>query len=543
MSFSVFNRHKELETAKSVEFDLVIIGGGITGAGIALDAASRGMSVALFEKQDFSAGTSSRSTKLIHGGLRYLKQGEFALVREVGLERAIVHKNATHLVIPEKMIIPLIEGGTFGKWATSFGLWVYDKLANVKDEDKRQMLTKEETLRKEPLLKDDIVLGSGYYAEYRTDDARLTIEIMKSAHSFGALCFNYAECTGFTYQDKKVNGITIHDHLQGISCNIKAKTIINAAGPWVDEVRSKDNLLKGKRLHLTKGIHLVIPHEKFPVTQSIYFDVPDGRMIFAIPRAEVTYIGTTDTDYHAQKEEPNVTLQDVEYLLNAVKPLFPSIKLQKEDIISSWSGLRPLIHEEGKSASELSRKDEIFISDSGLISIAGGKLTGYRKMAQKAVDKASQHLTERHHLAFKKCMTEKINLSGNIFKNSDEVNSYIEKLSSDFSLSPQESTRLVHTYGANASSILTDAKAIDKEWANALIHAEVSHCITQEYCVHLVDFFRFRTGMLYFYPQHIEKLLAPALKAFHSITGCNDDTLSTEKQLVMEAMQKVLEFD
>ena len=385
--FSALTRPQDLTSLTSETFDLVVIGGGITGAGIALDAASRGLKVALLEKGDFASGTSSKSTKLIHGGLRYLKQFDFWLVKEVGSERAIVHKLAPHLVLPEKMLLPLIEGGSYGKWLTSIGLKVYDILAQVTGDDKRQMLEKKEALKKEPLLPRKLLKGAGYYAEYRTDDSRLTIENIKTSLQFGVRALNYAEVTDFRYDDDgKVSGVVAKDLIGGKSLEVASRYVISAAGPWVDDLRSVNHSKKGKRLHLTKGVHLVFPYEKLPVKQSVYFDVPDGRMIFAIPRGRITYVGTTDTNYDLDKDDVRTDLADAIYLISAVNNMFPSIELEMSDIESSWAGLRPLIHEEGKSASELSRKDEIFTSDTGLISIAGGKLTGYRKMAERVVN-------------------------------------------------------------------------------------------------------------------------------------------------------------
>ena len=359
MNFSYLNRTQIQQKLKNTEFDLLIIGGGITGAGIALDAISRGMSVALVEKNDFASGTSSKSTKLIHGGLRYLKQFDFWLVKEVGTERAIVHKLAPHLVIPEKMILPLIEGGTYGSWLTSIGLKVYDILASVEGDDKRKMLSKKESLQKEPLLPKKILNGAGYYAEYRTDDARLTVEILKTAVNKGAVCVNYTEAKEFIYKENRVVGAKIKDAFSLDEYSINAKYVVNATGPWVDELRQINHSKIGKRLHLTKGVHLVVKHEKLPVKQSVYFDIPDGRMMFAIPRGKVTYFGTTDTNYQLDKNKVETNLVDATYLISAVNNMFPDIELTLNDIESSWAGLRPLIHEEGKSASELSRKDEI----------------------------------------------------------------------------------------------------------------------------------------------------------------------------------------
>src|SRR5690606_30898577 len=421
--FSLTFRDQLLERMRTEIFDLLIIGGGITGAGIALDAVSRGLKVALVEKEDFASGTSSRSTKLIHGGLRNLKQFEFGLVKEVGSERAVVHNLAPHLVIPEKMLLPLFEGKSFGYWITSIGLKIYDWLANVKKSDQRRMLTRPQTLRYEPLLKRDQIKGGAIYAEYRTDDSRLTLEIMKTAFQRGVICLNYARAENLIYDDdKKIAGLTVRDNLTGNTVEIKSTAVVNAAGPWVDDLRILDKSRKGKRLHLTKGVHIVIPHDRLPVQQAIYFDVADGRMIFAIPRGRITYVGTTDTNYDGDKDHVIATADDMTYLINAANEMFPSVQLTLDDVESSWAGLRPLIHEEGKSASELSRKDEIFESESGLVSIAGGKLTGYRKMAERVVDLViHKHFDER---SFPECFTDKIKLTGNSFDTYNNVISY-----------------------------------------------------------------------------------------------------------------------
>lgn len=220
---SSFTRQACLEEMASKRLDLLIIGGGVTGAGIALDAASRGLTVGLVEKQDFAAGTSSRSTKLVHGGLRYLKQGDVQLVREVGRERAILYRNAPHIVIPEKMILPIVEKGTYGKLATSVGLYIYDVLAGVERKERRIMLNKQRTMEAEPLLRTDILKGGGLYFEYRTDDARLTVEVMKTARAHGALCTNYTEATEFIYENGKVTGVRAKDLLSGSEYELYAK--------------------------------------------------------------------------------------------------------------------------------------------------------------------------------------------------------------------------------------------------------------------------------------------------------------------------------
>jgi glycerol-3-phosphate dehydrogenase len=529
IDFSNVNRREALQNIDRDSYDLVVIGGGITGAGIALDASSRGMKVLLLEKGDFASGTSSKSTKLIHGGLRYLKQFDFWLVKEVGSERAIVHKLAPHLVIPEKMLLPLIEGGSYGKWLTSIGLKVYDILAQVSGDDKRQMLEKKEAMKLEPLLPKKILNGAGYYAEYRTDDARLTLENLKTSLQFGTRIFNYTKVTDFLYDDEKVAGVKFTDEVFGDEYKISSKYVINAAGPWVDELRSVNQSKKGKRLHLTKGVHLVFPKEKLPVKQSVYFDIPDGRMMFAIPRGKVTYIGTTDTNYNSDKDHVTTELADAIYLISAVNHMFPDIQLELDDIISSWAGLRPLIHEEGKSASELSRKDEIFTSDSGLVSIAGGKLTGYRKMAERTVNRISQKMEEDYGVELKACTTDKIPLCGNDFKKFKHVKKYIaelqERLQGD-GFTKYDAWYLVTTYGKQAETILElYAKIKGNDPQENMIRAEVQFAIAYEKALNPLDFFIRRTGRLYFDIDSVRKYKEAVFKEFQKSYNYSDEEM------------------
>ncbi|MCF8713786.1 glycerol-3-phosphate dehydrogenase/oxidase [Joostella atrarenae] len=520
-NFSNLQRAQITETLKSTTFDLIVIGGGITGAGILLDAASRGLKVALVEKEDFASGTSSKSTKLIHGGLRYLKQFDFWLVKEVGTERAIVHKLAPHLVIPEKMLLPLVENGSYGKWLTSIGLKVYDLLAQVEDEDQRQMVDKEKAMTLEPLLPKKILKGAGYYAEYRTDDARLTLENIKTALQYDATAINYTQVNDFLYEDGQVKGVAVTDNTTGDKYEIHAKYVINATGPWVDDLRLINNSKKGDSLHLTKGVHLVFKHEKFPVKQSVYFDVPDGRMIFAIPRGKITYVGTTDTNYTENKNEVYTNLTDALYIIEAVNHMFPTVNLSLKDIQSTWAGLRPLIHEEGKSPSELSRKDEIFISESGLISIAGGKLTGYRKMAERTVDKVTKRIEEDFSIKIPKCNTDKIPLSGGPWKNYKEVKKYkkaLYKRLQDDGFSKYDALYLVTTYGKQTDEILKIyEKLIDSDAYQKLLRAEFLFSAKYELVENPIDFFIRRTGRMYFDIESVKKYLPAILQEYKEL--------------------------
>ncbi len=546
--FSNLDR-SELNSRLATEtFDLLIIGGGITGAGIALDAASRGLKVVLVEQNDFASGTSSKSTKLIHGGLRYLKQFDFWLVKEVGSERAILHQLAPHLVVPDKMILPIIENGTYGSWLTSVGLKIYDILANVEGDDKRLMLDKEEALVKEPLLPEAILEGAGFYAEYRTDDARLTIEVLKTAVRHKALALNYTEVTSFLRQNDLVSGAVVYDRLSKKEFSIKAHYVVNATGPWVDDVREHMDMVsnRSKRLQLTKGVHLVFPYDKLPVKQSVYFDVPDGRMMFAIPRGRVTYVGTTDTKFEKEPETVKAELVDALYLVNAVNNMFPDINLQQEDIISSWAGLRPLIYEEGKSAGELSRKDEIFESDSGLISIAGGKLTGYRKMAERIVDLIDKRGSKSYQYKLKDIQTEKITLTEKSFKNYKEVKMYVKEVLQKwepFGFNHTAMTSLVHRYGRQTDLIFEKFQQLpDKDVELRLAKAELWYGIHYEMVVKPLDFFERRTSRLYFDPFQLDQLKDPILKEFANYFDWDEATLEMEKEVLERAFVQITEF-
>ncbi|KAB1160409.1 glycerol-3-phosphate dehydrogenase/oxidase [Tenacibaculum aiptasiae] len=540
--FSFFNRTNTQKEIQETEFDILIIGGGITGAGIALDAASRGMKVALVEKNDFASGTSSKSTKLIHGGLRYLKQFDFWLVKEVGTERAIVHKIAPHLVIPEKMILPLIDGGTYGSWLTSIGLKVYDVLASVEGDDKRKMLDKKEALQKEPLLPENILNGAGYYAEYRTDDARLTIEVLKTASQYNAQILNYTKANEFIYKNKRVVGAKVTDEFTNETYEIKAKYVVNAAGPWVDELRQINNSKIGKRLHLTKGVHLVVAHEKLPVKQSVYFDIPDGRMMFAIPRGKVTYFGTTDTNFQQDKNTVETSIVDAMYLIEAVNNMFPEVTLTIDDIQSSWAGLRPLIHEEGKSASELSRKDEIFVSDTKLISIAGGKLTGYRKMAERIVDLVAKKMVRRFEIEFEPIQTEDIILTGGPFQNYKSVNLYIEQVAKNLKnhgFTKTDAAYLVHNYGKQTDVIIDKFNELkDEDYLLRLLKAETWFTIQHEMTCTPTDFFMRRTGRLFFDKPSVDTYKYEVLKEFSNYYNWSD----TENQKYLKELESKIEM-
>lgn len=539
-------RNHKLNRAAQEEFDLLIVGGGITGAGIALDAASRGLKVVLAEKEDYASGTSSRSTKLIHGGLRYLKNLEIGLVREVGRERIIARKNAPHLVIPEKMLLPLYKNGSLGKWEASAGIYLYDWLADVKSGERRKMLTTDQTYHLEPSLNKEELTGGALYTEYRTDDARLTMALIKTAEQYGALTLNYLQAENPLYQNGKITDFTVKDHISGKSLEIKAKGVINAAGPWSDHIRKADQSLDGKKLVLSKGVHLVFPFRKLPVSQAIYADVKHdpGRMIFIIPRGRSVYAGTTDT-FYPQADNPNVTQEDVSYLLQALNAIFPDAKLAESDIESTWSGVRPLIGEEGKSASEISRKDELFISPTGLVTIAGGKLTGYRKMAERSVD-AFLSVNPELKPKTKPCATADIPLSGSDFT---ERRYFLEKLRDAAGQIPHMASQLedlFDKYGSDSGDIINLAYELYNEnrtLKNPITAAELYYTILFEQVIKPADFFIRRTGMLYFNRPKIQDLQTELSSFWGSMTGLAESTIAGYEKEFRSEFERVLHFE
>ncbi|PIC62702.1 glycerol-3-phosphate dehydrogenase [Sporosarcina sp. P13] len=547
-----FRREDILRNTETEDFDVLVIGGGVTGAGIALDAASRGLNTVLVEMQDFAAGTSSRSTKMIHGGLRYLKNLEFKIVSQTGRERAVVYENGPHVTTPTWLLLPIYKEGTFGKFSSSIGLRVYDILAGVKKSERKSMLSKKETLQAEPKFNPEGLLGAGKFVEYRSDDARLTIEVIKEAARYGASVLNYTKVTDFMYQDGKVAGVLTIDQLTGKLGVIRAKKVVNAAGPWVNEVRVKDEAPDQKQLHLTKGVHLVFDQSVIPLEQTIYFDTPDGRMVLAIPRDGKTYIGTTDTDYKGSMTEPEITQADKEYLLEAIRFVFPKLEVTEEHIESGWAGLRPLIQEEGKSASAISRKDEIWTSDSGLLTIAGGKLTGYRKMAETIVDRIAADWKKQFGLKVPAGRTKKLPISGGHVGGSKGFEAFITSKVQEgkgLGLSEETASALVKRYGSNVDElygVIQNGKA-DAERAKLPIeiYAQVWYSIHKEFVCTPVDFFWRRTGALLFnidwvneWKQPVINYMAEQLNWSSEVKKKMTETLERNKQLCTGTISK-----
>lgn len=538
--FSAASRKERNSALKEETLDLFVIGGGITGAGIALDAVTRGLNVGLAEMQDFASGTSSRSTKLVHGGLRYLKQFEIKEVAELGRERAIVYENGPHVTTPVWMLLPFHKGGTFGSISTSVGLKIYDILAGVKRDERRFMLSAEETSEREPLVKQDGLLGGGIYVEYRTDDARLTIEVIKAAVARGAIAQNYLKVVGIKVGKLAFMEVTVEDQLTGEVYVVMAKKVVNATGPWVDDVRKLDGALGDKHLILSKGVHLVFDAADFPLKQAIYFDTEDGRMIFAIPRDGKTYVGTTDTFYEGDPKDITITADDRTYLLDAIRFMFPSLHLTEAHIESGWAGVRPLIHEQGKEPSEISRKDEIWQTDDGLITIAGGKLTGYRKMAEKIIDIVVEQLNKEFGTQFGSSITKRLPISGGDISGSKFFGDFVEKrtkLGQQYGLTAEESQFVARFYGTNVDEVFDYVSKANGSLP-PIVYGQLYYAMNEEAASTPLDFFVRRTGALYFnidFVKQHKKLVIDEMEQYLNWT--TEQKLKYTEQLEMEIRQ------
>lgn len=514
MTFSIKTRQESIEKMKHEELDLLIIGGGITGAGVALQASATGMKTGLIEMQDFAEGTSSRSTKLVHGGIRYLKNFDVEVVADTVQERAIVQAIAPHIPKPDPMLLPIYDEpkATFNMFSIKVAMDLYDRLANVIGTNyENYTLTKEEVLEREPQLKSEGLQGGGVYLDFRNNDARLVIENIKRSAADGGQMVSKAKAVGFTLADNgKISGVQVKDQLLGEIFEIKAKVIINTTGPWSDKVRGLDtteNIVL--QMRPTKGVHLVVDSSKLYVPQPTYFDTGkhDGRMIFVVPREKKTYFGTTDTDYTGDYEHPTVTQEDVDYLLEIVNNRYPKANVTVNDIEASWAGLRPLISENGGSdynggnngkisdksfdqvieivdnyrnqlvtrsdvehvlnhledslaekkenPSAVSRGSLLERSDDGLLTLSGGKITDYRKMAEGALKEIQRILKEEFTRDFQLIDSKTYPVSGG---NIDVANVEIEldRLSNigvEKGLFKEEADYLAHLFGSNVTKL------------------------------------------------------------------------------------------
>jgi len=501
MPFSFRLREDNIERLAREEFDILVIGGGITGTGIAWDAALRGFKTALLDKGDFASGTSSRSSRLIHGGLRYLQRLELDLVYEACRERGILLRRlAPHLVRPLPFLYPVYKGEGVGYFQLRAGMWLYDGLAFFRNIRRHRMLGAREVLSLEPALRQEGLQGAACFYDCRGDDARITLAVARAAHRAGAVVANYVEAIELLKSRGKIAGAGVRDLVSGRDMEVKAKVVVNAAGPWGDRILALDGSSSGSALRLTKGIHLVLRRDRIGHTYAISISSPrDGRFVFLIPWGDFTLIGTTDTDYQGNPDRVYADGEDVGYLLEAVNHALPDVALGEEDIISTYAALRPLAFSGPESPYDVSRKHRIFETPSGLLCIAGGKFTTFRKMARDLVNVAAEKLARAHGLRAKTgCRTHLTPLPGG-----DEPISE-EKLSSwkqAADLDDKVVEHLAFAYGTEMEKLLgliRDDPSLGEPILKGLpyLKAQVLYAVEEEMALSLRDFMMRRTRLV-----------------------------------------------
>jgi glycerol-3-phosphate dehydrogenase len=485
-------RQRALKALADESFDIVIVGGGITGCGIARDAALRGLKVALIEKLDFASGTSSKSSKLVHGGLRYLEQAEFKLVFESVSERKLLMSRARHLVRPQPFLVTHFKGDRRWLVTLDLGLWIYDALCLFGSYKNHRTFGATRTLKLEPDLKKQGLTGGILYYDCVTDDARLTLENAIDAHALGAVVVNHVRA-GALLKDGtgRIVGLTAHDEEPAgasASIDIRAKLVINATGPWSDEVRALN--AEKPILTPTKGTHIVLDAKRLPVRNALMMLGPrDGRAVFAIPWGlGRSVIGTTDTFFSGSPDAVHADKSDVEYLLEIGNHYFPEAKLVLSDVLATWSGLRPLLKpdEEGVGASQVSREHMMF-EQPGFLTIAGGKLTTYRRIAFEVVDRAMEQLGQK-----KATTSQDRYLPGSVGLESDEQLAGLAAPLIAEGISPAAAEHLANTFGTRSAAVAARVKA-DPTCADPLdpelpyLTAQVDEAIENEFARTLDD--------------------------------------------------------
>ena len=369
-------------------FDVLVVGGGITGAGVARDAALRGLRVALLEADDWASGTSSRSSRLVHGGVRYLEHGHLHLVFEASRERRTLLQIAPHLVRPLQFTWPVYRGARIPRWKLRAGLMAYDALSLFRNVGRHRGLSRREILQRERSLRADDLVGGAQYWDASTDDVRLTIANVVSAAEAGAVTLNHAPVIALAHDASgRVTGGRVQDRVSGTVTGIVTRVVVNATGPWSDITRRLDDGVQHAAVLGSKGVHIAVPRDRVPCVDALTLLHPDdGRVFFILPSPVHTIVGTTETPAQSGPDSIRANRRDVQYLLRAANHFFPSACLRDGDVISAWAGIRPLVAHAGTAANDASREHHIATGDSGLISVTGGKLTTYRAMASEIVD-------------------------------------------------------------------------------------------------------------------------------------------------------------
>ncbi len=490
-------RRRTLDALARESFDVLVIGGGITGAGVARDAALRGLRTALVEQDDFASGTSSRSSRLVHGGVRYLEHGQLRLVFESSAERRTLRRIAPHLVRPLAFVWPVYAGARVPRWKLTAGLALYDLLALFRNVGRHERLSAAGVLACEPTLATHGLTGGARYWDAATDDARLTLANIRSAIAAGAVVLNHARVVSLSSVGDRVDGAEVVDVTTGDRIPVRARVVVNATGPWSDAVERLAGGARRPAVRGSKGVHVCVARDRLRNTGAVTVIAPqDGRVMFILPSGDFTIIGTTDSYEVVAPEEVRASEADVSYLLDAANQYFPGARLGRDDLVSAWAGLRPLMASDGADGNPGSASREHVISSrvAGLVSVTGGKLTTYRAMASQVVDAVQRALGARRTAS----RTARLPLAGGDIADVPAEIAAATTLTGDVSIA----TRLVHAHGSEWRSVWAladiDASLAERaEPSRPYLMAELRHAVSQELACTLGDLLIRRTPIAF----------------------------------------------
>ena len=538
--FSVFDRSLSVKALKSPqgtsELDLLIIGGGINGAGVARDATLRGMKVGLIEAHDFSSGTSSRSSKLVHGGIRYLENLEFHLVFEALNERTKLFALAPHMVHPLRFMLPLYQGGRVGMFKMGLGMWLYDALSLWQAPELFERLNSKKSLARMPQLQGKDLLGSFVYSDAYMDDDRLTLETLRSAQTSGAHCVNYVRAEAAIFDaNKKVIGVQARDELNGEKFSIFAKRVVSCVGPWTDQLGSQFFEDWKNKLRPTKGVHLTFSKDRFPLPSAVVM-AAESRIVFAIPRHEMVIVGTTDTDFKGDPSDVKVTQEDVEYLLKVTSTYFPGARLMQKDILACYAGVRPLVHDGAATEGKTSREHTIYSDEHGVTYVMGGKYTTYRLISEQVVKEVLRFRNYEDRIKFGHSKSESpLNplVTEDSYVNLETIASFVIENSQ---CNEEQALRLVERHGREALE-LTRERPHSSFWA-----LEVYHATKYSMCLNLLDFYTRRYPLILAVKDHGLSLLAEILGCFRQELSWSAEESKKQEASVREYIHQSFDF-
>jgi len=507
-SFSAADQGHAWERLPEGGFDLLVIGGGVTGAGIARDAALRGLSTVLVEKGDFGGGTSGASSRLVHGGLRYLETGDIRLVFEASAERRRLLGQAPHLVQPLPFLFPVFRGGDVGFRKLQAGMWLYDTLSLFRNIQRHRMLRRGSVLGMEPNLRREGLRGAARYYDAAVDDARLALATARGAAEAGASLFSRTRVTGFALGDAGIAAVEVARESQAPR-TLYARAVVNATGPWLDRIREMADPGVAPRLRPTKGVHVVVDRQRVGNHHAIIFTSPvDGRVMFVLPWGDFTYIGTTDTDFGGDPGTARANQSDVDYLIASANGIYPEASLTVGDVVSTWAGVRPLLapaealKDGDVSESGTSREHIVWRDRSGLYNIGGGKLTTYRVMAKDAVDAVVRDLPEELRRRLDPPATADAPLPGGYARGWAALRDTVVREAGALDITESSAEILARSYGSRAATVLDMVRA-DPALATRItperpfVRAQIVYAVRHEAARTLEDVLRRRTHIFY----------------------------------------------